>query len=259
MDETHKRGKVAETHSTTIEGLRLSIAAGIDLIQHPEVMSPRALPDDLVALIKQRSIIGSMLVSTITGDAWTKHVKAREEAQKKIADAARKGSTHQQTGAEARKQLNDLGDDMETRRANAQKLIKAGCVLTPGTDSYWGAAAELAREPKVETQDHGMGTILAIEGLVELGMTPAQALVAGTKNGAIACRRIKDLGTLETGKLADIVILDADPLADIHNIRKVRTVMQGGKIIDTARLPERRVLSGAPAASPAPAPFTKNQ
>ena len=82
-----------------------------------------------------------------------------------------------------------------------------------------------------------MDTILAIEGLVELGMTPAQAIVAGTRNGAIACRRVKDFGTLEAGKLADLVILDADPLTDIHNIRKVRTVMQAGKVIDISRLP----------------------
>ncbi len=57
-------------------------------------------------------------------------------------------------------------------------------------------------------------------------MTPAQAIVAGTKNGAIACRGLKDYGTLETGKSADLVILDADPLADIHNIRKVQSVMK---------------------------------
>src|ERR1041385_5416936 len=45
------------------------------------------------------------------------------------------------------------------------------------------------------------------------------------------------------GKQADLVILDADPLADIHNIRKVRSVMIGGKVIDPATLPEKRVLS----------------
>jgi imidazolonepropionase-like amidohydrolase len=87
---------------------------------------------------------------------------------------------------------------------------------------------------------------MAIEGLVELGMTPIQAITAGTKNGAIACRRLNDLGTLENGKIADLVILDADPLADIHNIRKVRSVMQGGKVVDLAKLPENRVLSTKP-------------
>jgi homoserine O-acetyltransferase len=112
-----------------------------------------------------------------------------------------------------------------------------------GTDSYWAAAPEFAIDPKPDNQSHGIGTIMAIEGLVELGMTPAHAIVAGTKNGAIACRKLNDFGTIEKGKLADLVILDADPLADIHNIRKVRSVMKGGRVIDLARLPEKRVLS----------------
>ena len=115
-----------------------------------------------------------------------------------------------------------------------------------GTDSYWAAAPEFAIDPKPDNQSHGIGTIMAIEGLVELGMTPAQAIVAGTKNGAIACRMLNDLGTIEKGKLADLVILDGDPLADIRNIRKVRSVMKEGKAIDLGRLPERRVLSTAP-------------
>ena len=55
------------------------------------------------------------------------------------------------------------------RRANAQKLIRAGCRVTPGTDSYWAAAPEFTRTPKPPEQDHGIGTIMAIEGLVELG------------------------------------------------------------------------------------------
>jgi len=105
------------------------------------------------------------------------------------------------------------------------------------------ATPELSREPKPENQDHGMGTILAIEGLVELGMTPAQALTAATKNGALACRRSADFGTIEPGKLADLVILDADPLANIHNIRKVNAVMKEGRTVELARLPELRILS----------------
>jgi imidazolonepropionase-like amidohydrolase len=74
-------------------------------------------------------------------------------------------------------------------------------------------------------------------------MTPAQAIVAGTKNGAIASRRLSDFGTIEAGKLADLVILEANPLADIHNIRKVRSVMIGGRLVDPAQLPEKPVLS----------------
>jgi imidazolonepropionase-like amidohydrolase len=90
-----------------------------------------------------------------------------------------------------------------------------------------------------------MGTIAGIEGLVELGMSPMQALVAATKNGAYAAGRDQDLGTLEAGKIADLVVLDANPLDDIKNIRKVHTVITGGKVVPHATLPEKRVLSVA--------------
>lgn len=246
VDETHKRGRVAETHSTTIEGLRLSVLAGIDLIQHPEVLSPKAMPDDLARMIAERKVICSMLVNTITGEAWTKHLKTKEENQKKQQEADKKGPQRERTAAELRRRAAELGADLETRRQNARKLIESAAVVTVGTDNYWGAAAELAREPKPTFQDHGIGTIIAIEGLVELGMTPSQALVAATKNGAIACRRLNDFGTLETGKLADLLILEADPLADIRNIRKLQSVMKEGRRIDVAQLPEKRVLSRPP-------------
>lgn len=242
VEEAHKRSMVAETHSTTIEGLRLSLLAGIDLIQHPEVITPRELPPDLLGMIKQRNVVCSMLVSTITGDAWQKHLKTRAEAQKKFADADRKNPPSL-TFVESRRRAEALDDDIETRRANAQRLIKAGCTVTPGTDSYWAAAPEFALVPKLDNQSHGIGTLMAIEGLVELGMTPTQAIMAGTKNGAIASRRLKDIGTLEKGKLADLVILDADPLTDIHNIRKIRAVMQDGRLIDPSQFPDRPVMS----------------
>ncbi len=247
VDEGHRRGRFVETHSTSVEGLRESLAAGIDGIQHPELLDGRDLPDDIVATIKSRDIICSMLVSTITGDAWKRHVKARDEALKKAADAAKdaKVPARAQTTAEKRKAAADAGDDLESRRKNAMLLIKSGAIATPGTDSYWAAAPELTRTPKFPEQDHGMGTILAIEGLVELGMTPAQAIVAGTKNGSIAARGQKDFGTLELGKFADLVILSADPLADIHNIQKVATVIKDGKVIDRTKLPGVRVLSVA--------------
>jgi imidazolonepropionase-like amidohydrolase len=245
VEETHKRGRAVDTHSTTIEGLRISVLAGIDLIQHPEAITPRDMPDDLAKLIAERKVVCSMLVSTMTGEAWEKHVKEKAEAEKKLAEAAKKQPLPT-TLYDERKRARDLGTDLDTRRSNAQKLIRAGCITTVGTDSYWAAAPEFQIEPKPVWQNHGIGTIMAIEGLVELGMTPLQAITAGTRNGAIASRRLNDLGTLETGKIADLVILDADPLADIHNLRKVRSVVQGGKVVDPAKLPENRVISRKP-------------
>ena len=117
------------------------------------------------------------------------------------------------------------------------------------TDNYWAAAAELSRTPKPEAQDHGIGTIIGIEGLVELGMTPMQAIVAATKNGAYAAGRTQDLGTLEAGRIADLLVLDASPLQDIRNIRGIRVLMSNGKVVNRDSLPEVRVLSRPPMAA----------
>ena len=257
VEEAHRRNRFAETHSTSIEGLRVSIAAGIDGIQHPEVLDGRDIPDDLVQTIRERGLICSMLTNTITGPAWQRHLKSKTEAEKKRAEAEKehRGPQREKTSAERRKDATDAGAGIESRRRNAQQLIRGGCTVTPGTDSYWAAAPELSRTPKPQDADHGIGTILAIEGLVELGMTPSQAIVAATRNGAVAARGLKDFGTIEAGKLADLVIVTADPLADIHNLRKVSAVYKEGRAIDRGRLPETRVLSVAPP----PAPSTNSR
>jgi imidazolonepropionase-like amidohydrolase len=252
VDEAHKRGLAAETHSTSVEGLRLSIAAGIDGIQHPELLDGRAMPDDLVKIIVDRGLNCSMLASTVTGPAWKRHLKSKEEVVRKRAEGKAEGDkagrtpAREQTTSERRKEAAEEGADLEMRRANAQKLIRAGCRVTPGTDSYWAAAPEFTRTPKPPEQDHGIGTIMAIEGLVELGMSPSQAIVAATRNGAAAARGLKDFGTIEPGKLADLLLLTADPLADIGNLRKIGAVMKDGQIVERARLPQLRVLSVAP-------------
>jgi imidazolonepropionase-like amidohydrolase len=246
VERAHARNKMAEVHATSPEGLRLSIDAGIDGIQHPEMVDGKQISDELVRRIVERRIYASMLVGTITGEVWEKHLKDRADAEKKQADADKKAPARPRTTFEDKQRDADLGVGLEVRRANAQKLIKAGAVVTVGTDSYWAAASELTRTPKPQNQDHGIGTILAIEGLVELGMTPSQAIVAGTKNGALASRAT-DFGTIEAGRRADLLVLDADPLADIHNIRRIGTLIKDGRVIDRASLPEKRVLSRAPA------------
>ena len=68
--------------------------------------------------------------------------------------------------------------------------------------------------------------------MVDAGMPPMKALQAATKNIAEMTRKTADLGTLEAGKYADLLILDGNPLEDISNTQKIAQVMKGGKIID---------------------------
>ncbi|MGH8195166.1 MAG: amidohydrolase family protein, partial [Woeseiaceae bacterium] len=69
-----------------------------------------------------------------------------------------------------------------------------------------------------------------------------QALVAATQNGAVAAGMQDEIGTVETGKLADLILLGANPLDDIRNIRKLEAVIARGKIIDIDSLPEQRIF-----------------
>ena len=245
VEETHRQGLVAETHSTTSEALRVSVLAGLDLIQHPEVL-PTEIPDELVELIKERDVLCALLSNTITGEVWQEHLEEQEERKKKKAEKEKETGDFQRaekTSAERRQEDRESGRRLEIRRRNAMKLIEAGCRVTVSTDNYLGIAPEFRREPKPARQEAGQGSIIAIEGLVELGMTPSEAIVAATKNGAMACKALADYGTLEPGKLADLLVLDANPLEDISNIRKLSLVMKEGRIVDHESLPAKPVFS----------------
>ena len=96
--------------------------------------------------------------------------------------------------------------------------IKAGGHVLAATDCPQGAP--------------GLGTIQEMAMFVEdVGMTPMQALQSATKWAADAWR-IKDIGSIEVGKLADIDIVNADPLADINNMKKLDTVVFDGRVVD---------------------------
>jgi imidazolonepropionase-like amidohydrolase len=247
VQEVHKRGLFAETHSTNPEPLRLSVLAGIDLIQHPEVHNI-PIPADLVKLIVDRQVICSILSNGITGKPWKDYQKAQTRTDSARADSVKNDSLklmdRKKTGWELRRERE--AKRTAVRRANAEALIKGGCITTPSTDTYLSGAPEFSRTPRVDAHlMPGTATLAAIEGLVELGMTPAQAIVAATRNGARASQGLKDYGTLEKGKLADILLLDADPLSDIHNIRKLSFVMKEGLVVDRDRLPEKPVWTKA--------------
>jgi len=77
---------------------------------------------------------------------------------------------------------------------------------------------------------------------VQAGLTPLQALQTATLNPAKFMNRLADLGTVERGKLADLVLLDANPLEDIANTKKIRAVVLAGRYLDRTALD--RMLKG---------------
>ena len=97
-------------------------------------------------------------------------------------------------------------------------LTRAGVKLLAGTDSP------------------NMPNAVGLHGesgmFVRLGLTPVEALRTATSYAAEALGSGADLGMIEVGEVADIVILDADPLADIRNTRKVKAVVKNGRLFD---------------------------
>jgi imidazolonepropionase-like amidohydrolase len=82
----------------------------------------------------------------------------------------------------------------------------------------------------------GIASHLELEYMVNAGMNTLQAIMAATTLNAQFLGGIKTTGTLEAGKFADMVILDADPLVNIKNTRNIRTVIKHGKMFDPKRL-----------------------
>jgi imidazolonepropionase-like amidohydrolase len=79
--------------------------------------------------------------------------------------------------------------------------------------------------------------------LVDAGLTPLAALQAATLNPARFLHATDSLGTVETGKVADLVLLDGDPLADIRNVSRIAAVVVNGRLLDSAA--RERLLNDA--------------
>jgi hypothetical protein len=116
------------------------------------------------------------------------------------------------------------GDQMREGHRRLQEflcqVIKAGGNVVAGTDAG----------PAVIP---GISLHRELELLVEAGFAPMQAIIAATKLGATYLGKQSELGSIEEGKLADLVILKRNPLEEIRNTRAIDTVIKDGEIIDT--------------------------
>ena len=124
-----------------------------------------------------------------------------------------------------------LGPIVPLELENVRLLNKAGILLLAGTDVG------------VPLQVPGISLHVELERLVEAGLTPLEALRTATLNPARVLDMTDSLGTVEAGKLADLVLLDANPLADIRNTQKIRAVVANGRLYRRAELDQ--LLAGS--------------
>jgi len=207
-------------HVPTALGLAKSVEAGMDHVAHlpingdPQSPQTRAL---IELLARHKTVIDPTLPwNELLGHAPETALESFEPgfAHAPPALLANYRSVKNDTdAATARRRVRDS----ETM---VKALFDAGVPIVAGTD---GALP-------------GYSLLRSIEMYVEAGLTPMQAIESATRVPAESMGLGKDTGTIEAGKRADMIVLNADPLAQISNIRKLRWVVANGRILEPARL-----------------------
>ncbi len=216
-------------HVVNEKRAREAIDAGVTALAHP-VMEGAVSPE-FVALVASRKI---PFATTLTvGDNYERLVKHPEFLDR--SDYAAVLSAEDRAALRGKTRDSYLGPrkaladyrmaSMPVTKANIRKLVTAGGVAALGTDQSNGAAVH--RE---------------MELLAEAGLRPLQIISIATVNAAKFLGKDDEMGAVEAGKRADILLLNADPTADIKNVADITLVMKDGRIIHEAQLP----LAGGP-------------
>lgn len=226
VDEAHKAGLPVTTHTSSVDSVRTVVEAGVDSMEHPEMMDEHlkneVLPDDLIATIVQRHIYCLPLISF--AEIWGKFLKHPELLDDPFYIAGAPAELVEEAKQRVKYDLRENPDIIHTRedmyqlaRTNLKKLIQAGAPIAMATD----------RGSQLNFHNYN-SDVRELEIFVELGMTPMQAIVAATKNGAEVLKKDHDLGTIQPGKLADLIVVDGDPLSRVGDLRFVKMVFKGG-------------------------------
>ncbi len=206
IDEAHKRKLRVTAHLFDLEDAKGLLRAGVDSLAHG--IRDKDIDDEIVAMFKQRPNL--VLIPNLpdrgvkTDMGWLQASIPPGEYAKLEAANTDRPSAQAAFGIQSR---------------NLARLAAAGVRITMGTDGNraWGPHHEM-------------------EDMVVSGMTPMQVIVAATRNGA-EFLRLSDTGTLAAGKSADFIVLDANPLDDITNTRRISSVVLRGATVDRSQVP----------------------
>jgi len=208
IDEAHKHNLRVIAHIFTLEDAKGVLRAGVDAFAHS--VRDKDIDDEFIKMMKARP---NMIVDPNLPDrgvkvdrSWLRESMTAEEFQKLQAESKDDPKARDFFGIQSR---------------NLAKLNAAGIKIALGTDGPipWAAHEEMA-------------------DMVASGMTPAQVLVAATRNAA-ELMKLTDAGTVAARKSADFLVLDANPLDDITNTRRIAAVYLRGSQLDRAALRAR--------------------
>jgi len=215
---------------------REAIFAGVDTLAHPVIQAPAS--DEFVRLMKAKQIPEA---STLTvGENYSRMADHPEFVDTGLYKDTMEPeeATRIKTVESARQKENRWAWWMKIMTPVAQDNVKridaAGGIMALGTDQSSGPAGH--RE---------------LELMVAGGVPPINAIRIATLNAARFLGRDRDMGSVEEGKIADLVLLDADPVLDINNAKRINMVIKNGQIIDRGKLdlPVNRKGVGASASS----------
>ncbi len=205
IDEAHKHGLRVTAHIFTLEDAKGLLRAGLDAFAHS--VRDRDIDQEGLALFKQHAnlVVAPNLPDrgVATNMSWLSDSISADELKKLQEAATDRPPAQQAYGIQAR---------------NLAKIHAAGVKIVLGTDGGipWSHHVEMA-------------------DMVAAGMTPSNVIVAATKNSA-EFLRLDDAGTIAAGKRADFLVLDANPIDDITNTRKIAGVYLRGAAIDRAAI-----------------------
>ena len=220
--EAHARDVKVHAHLYRPDAIRAALNAGVDVFQH--VGSARNPPYD-AELVSRIAHAGVPVVQTISHRIWI--YPATVAFPERLHDPVHREDMPADVYAEVidsftdfhrLSYFHDIGLETRNARRSASQFIEAGAYMGVGTD----AASPL--------NFHTEAMWYEMKALVESGMTPIQVISAATKTNAEILGRFDELGSVEPGKLADLIVVDGNPLADIDALSRVDIVVKDGGI-----------------------------